>query len=83
MGAGLEYIDVGGGLGIDYDGTALILLVHNYTLSEYGDVVYRIGNVCNTRNIRIRSSSANPAVPLRASQCADLQHRGPFGAGPL
>jgi len=53
MGAGLEYIDVGGGLGIDYDGTGTNFASSmNYTLNEYAsDVVYRIGNVCNTRNI--------------------------------
>ncbi len=53
MGAGLEYIDVGGGLGIDYDGTATNFASSmNYTLNEYAsDVVYRIGNVCNARNI--------------------------------
>jgi arginine decarboxylase len=52
-GAGLEYIDVGGGLGIDYDGTGTNYSSSmNYTLDEYAnDVVYRIGSVCNARGI--------------------------------
>ena len=52
-GAGLEYIDVGGGLGIDYDGTGTNYSSSmNYTLDEYAnDVVYRIANVCNTRGV--------------------------------
>src|SRR5450631_3426902 len=53
MGAGLEYIDVGGGLGIDYDGTGTNFASSmNYTLNEYAsDVVYRIASVCNARHI--------------------------------
>jgi arginine decarboxylase len=53
MGAGLQYIDVGGGLGVDYDGSRTNYESSmNYTLAEYAsDVVYRIGNVCNARGI--------------------------------
>src|SRR5207237_10116680 len=47
-GAGLKYLDVGGGLGIDYDGsqTGFESSV-NYTLHEYAtDIIYHVQNVC-------------------------------------
>jgi arginine decarboxylase len=53
MGAGVEYIDIGGGLGVDYDGSRTNFESSmNYTLQEYAsDVVYRIASVCNSRRI--------------------------------
>jgi len=53
MGAGLQFIDVGGGLGVDYDGSGTNFSSSmNYTLNEYAsDVVYRVASVCNARHI--------------------------------
>jgi len=49
LGAGLSYLDIGGGLGVDYmGGRADTASSMNYTLDEYAsDVVYRIGSVCD------------------------------------
>src|SRR5204863_3412696 len=49
VGAGLKYLDVGGGLGIDYDGSQTDFESSvNYTLQEYAnDVVFRIKSVCD------------------------------------
>ena len=49
LGAGLEYIDVGGGLGVDYDGSQTNFESSmNYTLEEYAnDVVYHIQTACD------------------------------------
>jgi arginine decarboxylase len=48
-GAGLQYFDVGGGLGVDYDGSQTNFESSmNYTLEEYAnDVVYHIQTVCD------------------------------------
>ena len=48
-GAGLKFLDVGGGLGIDYDGSQTNFESSmNYTWQEYAsDVVYHIQTVCD------------------------------------
>ena len=49
----IEYVDVGGGLGVDYDGSrSAFESSTNYTLQEYtNDVVYYIGDVCNAEGV--------------------------------
>jgi arginine decarboxylase len=53
LGAGLEYIDVGGGFGVDYDGSQSDSPSSiNYALEEYASqVVYRIASACDSRNL--------------------------------
>jgi arginine decarboxylase len=52
-GAGLKYLDVGGGLGIDYDGSQTDFESSvNYTLQEYAnDVVFHIQQVCDEAEV--------------------------------
>ncbi len=52
-GAGLQFMDVGGGLGIDYDGSQTDFESSvNYTLQEYAnDVVYHIQQVCDESEV--------------------------------
>ena len=52
-GAGLQYLDVGGGLGVDYDGSQTNFESStNYTLEEYAnDVVYHIQSVCDDAGV--------------------------------
>ena len=53
MGFGISHVDVGGGLGVDYDGSRSTRPASvNYTMREYAnDVVYTIGTVCRTHEL--------------------------------
>jgi arginine decarboxylase len=53
LGAGLKYIDVGGGLGVDYDGSQTDFESSiNYTLQEYAnDVVFQVQQVCDEAEV--------------------------------
>ena len=52
-GAGLSYMDVGGGLGVDYDGSQTNFESStNYTLQEYAnDVVYHVQCLCDDAGV--------------------------------
>jgi arginine decarboxylase len=53
MGYALTHVDVGGGLGVDYDGSRSTRPASvNYSMREYAnDVVYTIGALCRAENV--------------------------------
>jgi arginine decarboxylase len=53
MGFQMEFLDVGGGLGVDYDGSRSAFdSSTNYTLQEYtNDVIYYVADVCNAERV--------------------------------
>ena len=53
MGVGLEYLDVGGGLGVDYDGSKSSYFSSvNYSIEEYAnDVIYQVKNICDAAGV--------------------------------
>lgn len=53
MGLNLEFLDVGGGLGVDYDGSRTSFESSiNYSLGEYvSDVVYSIQEICQAEEV--------------------------------
>ena len=69
-GAGLKYLDVGGGLGIDYDGSQTDFESSvNYTLQEYAnDVVYHVQNVCDEAGV------AHPTIVSESGRAVVAYH---------
>jgi arginine decarboxylase len=69
-GAGLDTIDVGGGLGIDYDGSQTNFgSSMNYTLDEYArDVVFAIQAVCD------RNGVPHPAIFTESGRAVAAFH---------
>ncbi len=69
-GAGLKYMDVGGGLGIDYDGSQTNFESSvNYTLQEYAnDVVYHLQTVCDEAKV------AHPTIISESGRALVAHH---------
>jgi arginine decarboxylase len=69
-GAGLKFMDVGGGLGIDYDGSQTDFESSvNYTLQEYAnDVVFRIKSVCDEAGV------AHPTIISESGRAVVAYH---------
>lgn len=79
MGAGLRYLDVGGGLGVDYTGTQTNSESSmNYTVEEYAsDVIYRTGAVCTKAGVahpHILSESGRAMVAFGSVLVVDVVH---------
>ena len=53
LGVGITHVDVGGGLGVDYDGSGSTSQASvNYTLQEYADdVIYTIAEACRQQEL--------------------------------
>jgi arginine decarboxylase len=69
-GAGLKYMDVGGGLGVDYDGSQTNFESSvNYTLQEYAnDVVYHLQTVCDEAKV------PHPTIISESGRAIVAQH---------
>jgi arginine decarboxylase len=70
MGHPMEFLDVGGGLGVDYDGSRTAFdSSTNYTLWEYArDVVYNIMDVCDSEKV------AHPTIVSESGRAIVAHH---------
>lgn len=69
LGANPSFLDVGGGLGVDYDGSAMTDSSVNYNVQEYAnDVVSIIQTVCEEKNV------AMPNIVTEAGRALVAHH---------
>jgi arginine decarboxylase len=88
LGAPLGYLDVGGGLGIDYDGSQTNFSSSmNYTLQDYAnDIVFGMMELCDADNVphpTLVSESGRALVAHHAVLIVDVLGVGEFNVGAL
>jgi arginine decarboxylase len=87
MGAGMTMLDIGGGMGVDYDGSQSAFPSSiNYTVAEYAsDVVYRIKSVCDSAKVPhplILSESGRAMVAYSSVLVIDVLGTSRFESNP-
>jgi arginine decarboxylase len=88
MGAGLRYLDVGGGLGVDYDGSQTNFQSSmNYSVQEYAnDIVYSMMEMCDAEGVphpTIVSESGRAVVAHHAMLVVNVLGVGEFFEGKI
>ncbi len=70
LGAGMKYIDVGGGLAVDYDGSKTDFHASkNYNIQEYAsDVVSSVQDACNKANLQVPTIISESGRAISAHQ---------------
>jgi arginine decarboxylase len=70
IGAGLKYVDVGGGLGVDYDGSqSNFSSSMNYTMQEYAnDIVYGLREICD------EAGAPHPTIVTESGRAVTAHH---------
>ena len=87
LGAGLTMLDIGGGMGVDYDGSQSAWSSSiNYSVAEYAaDVVYRIKTVCEDAGVphpMILTESGRAMVAYSSILVMDVLGTSRFEADP-
>ncbi len=77
LGARPEYLDVGGGLGVDYDGSKTDFHSStNYTMQEYAnDIVWNVMDICDAEKVphpHLASESGRAVVAHHAMMIAEV-----------
>ncbi len=70
IGCGIEFLDIGGGLGVDYDGSKTRWDSSvNYTVQEFAnDVVYNLKVICDEENVPTQSRHGKRPLYDRVSR---------------